>query len=239
MAMVPLIALARTKEKPNRLRTAGKVPCILYGNDTPATPLMCDYKDLRKAYITAGESTLVDLAIGGKSVPVLFHATDIHPVSNRITHVDFYAVDMKKEIEAHVMLHFTGEAPGVKDLGGVLVIPHDHVTVRCLPSALPHTIEVSVASLAAFGASVTVGDLKVPQGVHIQESKSTVLVLVQEPRKEEVIEAPVAAVVAEGAEAAQGEGAEAGKEEGSKVEAGKEPEKAEKSDKGKGPPAKK
>ena len=64
--------------------------------------LQCAYNDIYKAYASAGRSTLIDLDADGKKVPVLFHKLQFDPVSDKITHVDFYAVDMKKEIEAEV-----------------------------------------------------------------------------------------------------------------------------------------
>lgn len=202
MATVPLTATARTSEQvAKELRNAGQVPCVLYGNDVDNTSLQCSHKDVLKAYAAAGKSTIVELDTGSKKVPVLFHEIEFHPVSDHIIHVDFFAVNMKKEIEAQIPISYQGEAPAIKDLGGILVTSYDHVTVKCLPTALPHEIAVDLDMLEDFNSTLTVADLQVPDGVVVMEDLETVIATVQEPRKEEEPE-----VTEEGAEgAAEGE----------------------------------
>jgi large subunit ribosomal protein L25 len=210
MEMVPLRATARTQEKSAKeVRRGGAVPCILYGNEVKNTALQCGVNDIAKAFARAGESTLVDLEVDGKKVPVLFHAIQFEPVSGRIMHVDFYAVNLKKEIETPVPVRFTGEAPAVKELSAVFVAVQNHVTVRCLPTALPHDLEAPCGKLVQLHAVLTVADLIVPANVKIKDAPSTVLATVQEQRKEEEIVPVAAAVPAEGevaaAPAAEGE----------------------------------
>ena len=131
MEMVPLKAAARpAKGKPNQFRKAGKIPCVLYGHETPSMTLLCDMGELHKAFVKAGESTLVELEVEGKKVPVLFKDISFEPISGCEIHADFYAVNMREEIETLIPVHFEGEAPAVKELSGVFVAVHDHVKVR-------------------------------------------------------------------------------------------------------------
>ena len=201
MQMVSLQASARDLQvNPKLLRRGNQVPCVVYGNKLQMN-VQCPAQELHNAFIKAGESTLVELDVAGKKVPVLFKHVDFDPVSDREIHADFYAVDMKAEIETLVPVHFEGEAPAIKALGGVFVIVHDHVKVRCLPGDLPHSIPVSIAGLEAFHASVSVNNLNVPKGVKVMDGVDTVLATIQEPRAIEVI-TPVVAVPAEGEAAA-------------------------------------
>ncbi|MBU2213071.1 50S ribosomal protein L25 [Patescibacteria group bacterium] len=220
MNTVALTATARSPEQAAKhLRKTGQVPCVLYGNDIENTSLQCTHKEILKAYSEAGKSTLVELDTGSKKVPVLFHEIEFHPVSDKIIHVDFYAVDMKKEIEAQVPIKHEGEAPAVKELGGILITPRDHVTVKCLPSVLPHEILVNIEQLAEFGSTLTIADLQIPDGVKVAEDPGTVIATVQEPRKEEVIEAPVESTEGEaGSEEGSGDEKAEGGEGGGEVE---------------------
>lgn len=203
MDIISLTVAPRTAEHDTRvLRRESKVPCNVYGNDMKATSLSADHNEIYKVYSQAGESTLVELTIDGKKVPVLFHELQFDPVSDRITHVDFYAVNMKKEIDANIPVHIVGKSPAIADLGGILVMGHDHVKVMCLPANLPHALEVDISSIVEFDQHVSVKDIKVPTGVRIVDDADVVICSVQEPRKEEVQEAPVAA--AEGAAPADG-----------------------------------
>ncbi len=211
--MLPLQTEARKDATAKTVRADGKVPCVLYGNDVDHTQLACDYSELYRTYAKAGESVLVELDIDGKKVPVLFHELQFEPVSDEITHVDFFAVDMKKEIEARVPLRFTEESLAVKELGGVLVTVMDHVSVKCLPTALPSHLEVSIEKLDTFADSVVVSDIAIPSGVAITDDLEAMVATVQEPRREaepEVVEGAEGEEGAEGAEGAEGEKAEGG-----------------------------
>jgi large subunit ribosomal protein L25 len=217
MQMVALSASARTKEvSAKNLRRTGVVPAVVYGN-TEHLQVECKENILKKAYAQAGESTLVELDVDGNKLPVLFHAIDFDPVSDRITHVDFYAVDMKKEIEADIPVRFEGESLAVKDAGAIIVTAMDTVSVRCLPSDLPHDLPVSLEKLTEFGSTITVADITAPKGVTILAEPDQVLAIAQEPRAEEVVEV---AAPAEGEAAAAGAEGAAAPTEGEKAEGG-------------------
>ena len=218
MQMVALPVSARdASTKVRAMRREGKVPAVVYGFGMDAQSITCDRKLLHKAFMKAGESTLVELDLDGKKIPVLFKAVDVHVVSGDELHVDFYAVNMKEEIEAPVQVKLIGEAPAVKELSGILVTPLLEVTVRSLPSDLPHELEASLESLVNFGDILAVKDLKVPKGVTIVNDGESVIATIQEPRKEEeaVVAAPAEGEAAAGAEgaAAPAEGAEGEKKE--------------------------
>jgi large subunit ribosomal protein L25 len=200
--ILPIKARNRGDSSVN-LRKAGFIPGVVYGN-IENTMFSAEEVSLKKAYVKAGESTLVELDLDGKKIPVLFSSIDQHPVSDRMIHVDFFAVNMKKEVEAEVHIRFEGESPAVKDLSAILVTALHEVSVRALPANLPHDLEVDLGKLTEFGSTITVADIKVPEGVEILNDKDDVIAIAQEPREEEVEEAPV---VAEGAEGATAEGA--------------------------------
>lgn len=207
MEMILLSAQTRPPAPPARaLRRQGIVPCILYGYETDNTLLSCKEVPLQKAFTAAGQSTLVELDIGKRKVPVLFYHVAYDPVTDKIEHVDFYAVNMKEEVEAEVPVHFTDIAPATKEVGVILVTPLTHVTVRCLPSALPHALSVSLSSLEKIHDALFVRDISLPTGVSIIEDPETVIAIAQEQRIEEEPE-PVAPV--EGAELGTAEGTEA------------------------------
>ena len=209
MEMLALAASSRTtKESPNALRRQGKVPGVVYGN-AENTLVAVDEVALKKAYIKAGESTLVELDNGSKKLPVLFHAIDFDPVSDRMIHVDFYAVDMNKEVETEVQIHFTGESPAIKDLGAILVTALHEVTVKALPANLPHDLPIDLGKLTEFGSTITVADITAPAGVTIINDPEDVVAIAQEPREEEV-EAPAAPAEGAAAEGAAAAGAAEG-----------------------------
>jgi len=198
------------------LRKAGQIPVVVYGNKVENTLLQIEEMLLKKAHMKAGESTLVELDVEGKKIPVLFHSVDLDPVSDRMIHVDFYAVDMKKEVEAEVQIRFENESPAVKD-GAILVTASHTVMVQALPAKLPHDLAIDLSKLAEMGGTLTAADLIIPEGVTLISDPETVIVIAQEPRAEVVEEvAPAADAAATGATpAAEGAAAPA---EGEKKE---------------------
>ncbi len=226
MASITLKTSARdTAKKGKVIRREGLILGTVYGPKTKNVDLSFAYQEFHKVYVAAGESTLVELEVGEKKVPVLIHELQFDPVTGNYIHIDFFAPDMTKEVTANVPLRLVGEAPGVKEQGGVLVRNRDHVTVKCLPKDLPHDIEVDISILVNFHDSIMVSQLKVPASVKITDDAETFLISLIPPRAEEVEVAPVAAAegaVAEGAVPAEGEAA-AGAEAGEKKEEGGKP----------------
>lgn len=110
-----------------------------------------------------------------------------NPLTNKISHIDFYQVRMDEKITASIPLVFIGEAPAVKEQGGILVKSMHEIEVEALPADLPHHIEVDLGNLSDIGASVYVKDLKVNKGVKLLIEPETVVATVSEATKEEEI----------------------------------------------------
>ncbi len=217
MDMIPLSVSARNEQKTaKQLRMEGQVPCVVYGNGIENLQIQAGAKELHKTFQKAGESTLVELDVNGKKIPVLFKDISFHPVSGLELHADFYAVNMKEEIETLVPIHFEGESPAVKALSAILVVTQDEVTVRCLPANLPHRLTVNLEKIVNFGDALTIADIAVPKDVTIADDTENVIATAQEPRKEEEI---VPATTAEGeAAVAEGTPAEGAPAQGEKKE---------------------
>ena len=144
---------------------------------------MLDFKRLIKK---SGESTVIDLRIDEKdNRNVLIYDTQKDPVKDSYIHIDFFQVRMDEEIETEVELEYVGEAPAVKELGGVLVKNIDAIEVKCLPADLPSSITVDISSLKTFEDRITLGDLNISKKIELSIDLETVIVLVSEPRSEE------------------------------------------------------
>lgn len=192
---------AKTREirgrKTSALRADGLVPAVMYGFETEPKNIELDRNAFVKVYAQAGESTVVDLEIDGKSHPVLIAEIQRDPLTDFITHADFRRVDPKRKIEANIPLKLIGMAPAVKELGGTLLQTLEEVEVMSLPDALVHEIEVDVAKLATFDDVIRVKDLVVPAGIEIKSDLEQAVASVQPPRSEEEMAALDSAVDAD------------------------------------------
>jgi large subunit ribosomal protein L25 len=192
------------------LRKSGSMPAVFYGPKEPSTPIKIVLADFKKAWKTAGESTVVSLEGDGIDADVLIQEVDLDPVTDLPIHADFYAIEKGKKLAVDVPLEFIGVSPAVKDLGAVLIkVLHD-VEIEALPKDLPHKLEVDIAGLVTFESVLTASDIKLPAGVTLMIKPEEVIASVYEP-KEEVIEVAPAAdlsaieVEKKGKEAKEGE----------------------------------
>ncbi len=170
----------------SKLRKQGVIPAVLYGKGKDSQLLQLIAKAFDKIYRKAGENTLVNLKIDGKTEKkVLIHDVAKHYMKDEAIHVDFYEVDLTKKTHAKVQLEFVGIAPAVKEFGGILMKVVNEVEVEALPADLPHKIEVNVEVLKTFEDSVRLSDIKVSDKVKILGNPEDMIVSVHAPRSEE------------------------------------------------------
>ncbi len=187
--MAEQFVLSATKREalgkgPNRrLRTQDMVPVVYYNAKGENLALSVRHIALRKAYQKLGSNQILQLQVEGETAaeprPSLFWKLQMHPTKDRIVHVDFYGVDLTKEVRVVVPVEIVGEAPGVKK-GGVLEFFRDHVEVTALPLNIPEVIRIDISALE-INQSVHVKDLQLPEGVKAMFDENYSLVGVVTP----------------------------------------------------------
>ncbi len=174
-----------TGKRVKTLRNAGKLPAVLYGHNVENQQLEINERDFAKAFRAAGESTIVNLIVDGKTQPVLIHDVQNHYLNDQPIHVDFYAVNMTEKIKVNIPIHFVGESQAVKAMGGTLVKNLSEVEVECLPTDLPQAFEVDISVLNTFEDAIRLSDLKVGSKVQIIGNLEEQIANVVPPRSEE------------------------------------------------------
>lgn len=174
------------------LRKAGRIPAVFYGKKEASTSISIASVDFIKAYRQAGESTVVVLQGEGIDVESLIQDLDLHPVTGKPLHADFYVFEKGKKIKVSVPLDFVGIAPAIKDLGGSLIkVLHD-IEIEAFPKDLPHKISVDITTLIDFKSSIKASDIKLPAGVELAVKGDDIVASVSEPKaEEEEVVAPV------------------------------------------------
>jgi large subunit ribosomal protein L25 len=192
----------------HRLRQNGYAPAILYGKKTEPIALAMESKTLTRELLRLhGHNAVVTLDIqgekGNKKHHVLIKEIQTDPITDTVLHVDFFEIDLDKEITLEVPVNYTGTAKGV-DLGGILNILAHTVKVKGMPLAIPDNITVDVTPLELTSHGITCGDLAVPDNVELEEELDRVCVSVVAPSKT-IEEEEAEAEEAEAAEAAEAE----------------------------------
>lgn len=183
------------KEKAKKLRAAGRFPAIVYGDAKDPVSLTLDTRETENVLTRIhGEKVLVDLSYGGKQEKVFVRNIQRDPVNEKLIHVDFFRVDMEKELDTTVPVIAIGTAYGVK-MGGLLEPGLRQVQLRALPGDVPPHIEVNVESLNV-GQSFHVSDLKLGDKIKLLSRGETVLFSVHGKAAEETPATPAAAAAA-------------------------------------------
>ncbi|UCC60850.1 MAG: 50S ribosomal protein L25 [Dehalococcoidia bacterium] len=198
------------------LRREGITPANLYGHNVKSTALQIDTIELKHTLSKAGKSSLVALKVDDAKKPKMVVVRDIQrePLTGSLLHVDLYQVKMAEKIKLDVPLLFIGEAPAIKDRGGILVQNMNTVEVECLPANMPHNIEVDLSVLSEIDQAVHVRDLTVEEGVTIITDPEQSIVQIARSKVEVEIAEEIAAAEAEAELEAEAEA-----EEEEKVEA--------------------
>lgn len=187
MAMISLSAKLRDNkaDKVDKLRESGRIPAVVYGHKVKNFLLDVDYKEFKKVFKEAGESSLVELKVEGEKEnrPVLIHETQKDPITDNFIHIDFFQTSLTEEVEVEVALVIEGASPAVKELGGTLVKNISEISVKALPQNLPHEIKVSIDGLKTFEDHILVKDLVLPQNVKVMLNPDEIVVSVAEPAK--------------------------------------------------------
>ena len=175
------------------LRSAGRIPAVIYGHNRPAESLSIDSAALAKLIKAGGAgSAILDVTIdGGTAVKALIREIQRHPLRQTdILHVDLYEVRADQKITLEVPVHLTGTSDGVRNFGGVLDQVLHKLEIRCFPADIPGHIDLDVTPLG-IGKSIYVRDVKRPN-VEVLNDPNLPVCSVVAPRTEEVV-APVAA----------------------------------------------
>lgn len=174
---------AQTREVGAKMKNKDLIPAVVYSQGKVGLNLAVQPVEFEKIYHQAGESTLVDLVIDGKTEKkVLIHDMQMHPTLNKFLHVDFYEVDLNKKVETKVELEFVGEAPVVKNEGGVVIKKISELDIECLPGDLIKKFKVDISGLTDFTSAIHVKDLKISDKITILNNMDDVVVNVSEPR---------------------------------------------------------
>lgn len=172
----------------NSLRKDGFLPSVVYGHNFEAVPIKIKYIDFEKVFKKAGESTLINLKIGGKEEPAVIKDIQKDPVTDRIIHADFYKVNLKEKIKAKIPLVMIGESEAVKN-GGILVKTVNELEVEALPQDLPHELKIDISGLKNVGDHILIKDISISGEVKIEAGPDDIVALIQAPREEAIEEA--------------------------------------------------
>ncbi|MDR0465774.1 MAG: 50S ribosomal protein L25/general stress protein Ctc [Deltaproteobacteria bacterium] len=175
------------KGENRRLRAGDLVPGVFYNAVGANIAVQVPSLPMEKLLAAVGRNTVFNIEIdndGKKEThPALIWDIQRHPYKRAFLHVDFYGVDLTREVVVRVPLEFIGAAKGVK-LGGQLETYRENVRLSGKPLDMPKKISIDVSGLDVNDA-VHVADLTLPEGIAAVYSTNYCIVAVHIPGAEE------------------------------------------------------
>lgn len=188
-----------------RLRREGIVPANIYGHGE-SRAIQAPMRALERLVAQGGRTSVVAIAVDGRSETALLKSMQRDPRSGHILHIDFQAVSMDQEVTSVVPVRFIGESDAVTKLDGVMMHPRSELHITARAGDLPDVVEVDVSSITELHGAIHVADLPASDTYSIADPSDEVLAIVLPPKRE--VEEEVAAAAEEAAAEAQA-GAEA------------------------------
>jgi len=191
------------KKSSKKVRKEGNVPCVIYGKEQNVH--FHAHENTFKNLIYTPDAHLVNLDLEGKEYKVVLQDVQFHPVSDKITHIDFIEVLDDKPLVVSLPIKVTGDSVGVK-AGGKLRIKKRHLKVRGYVNDIPEHLLIDITDVKIHH-SVKVGDLTYDK-IELIDPKITTVLSVATSRvvtkEEEEAEAAAAAGTAPSGEAVAG-----------------------------------
>jgi large subunit ribosomal protein L25 len=170
-----------------QLRRDGFLPGVVYGAGLEPTAIQFDEVEASRVLVRTSGSTLLDLKVDGESHQVIVRDIQRDVITRRLLHVDLLKVAMDVKIRTEVPIELVGEAPAVKEIGGLLVTGISMLEVEALPSDLVDRVSVDLEVLKEIDDTILIEDLAVSGSITILSDPSELVARVIY-QAEEIIE---------------------------------------------------
>lgn len=149
-----------------KLRGKGSVPGVIYGATQEPISVTVDPTRLTEIFKqTQDRNTILQVKVGGQTLPCIVREVQRHPVSRAIRHVDLFAVPLDGEIEVMIPLKAEGRPKGAV-LGGRLRIIRREIKASCRYDRIPKSFVIDVSPLD-IGDFVKASEIPLPEGVRL------------------------------------------------------------------------
>ncbi|MEL6946684.1 MAG: 50S ribosomal protein L25/general stress protein Ctc [Pseudomonadota bacterium] len=148
------------------MRRNNMVPAVIYGDKKPPLSIGLPHKEVTMKIHDGGFMTnILTIDIDGDEHNVLPKDYQLHPVSDRVIHVDLLRVSRKTQVTVEVPVHFENEenCPGIKR-GGVLNVVRHAVEVNCPANSIPENFAIDLTPFD-LGASINISSVSLPENV--------------------------------------------------------------------------
>ena len=191
------------KKGANTLRKEGSIPAVVYGGKEQLHFSILENE--AKKLVFTPNVYLIELDLNEKKFKAILQETQVHPVTDRILHLDFLEVKENSPFKLNLPVKLEGFSKGVRN-GGNLSQNFRTLKVMGLLKDMPDAVKIDITPLA-IGEKIRVLDINIP-GLKFSDPENAVVVGVLTARAviEEVVEEEEES--AEGSEGTEGDDSE-------------------------------
>lgn len=175
-----------------RLRSAGRVPAVVYGQGKDAVSVSIASRDVEKM-IRSGRH-IVELG-GDVTEDALVKEVQWDAFGSYVLHLDFARIDAAQSVEVALAVELRGVAPGTRSGGVVKHMLHELI-VKCPANKMPEQLEVNINDLD-LDQVITAGDIVLPEAAELLIDGGEIVVTCVTPTAEAETDEEGAAGMAE------------------------------------------
>ena len=165
------------KRGASELRRQERVPAVLYGGEKQIHFSLSN-NDAKKLIVTPNVY-VVELEIEGKKTKAIVQEVQLHPVTDKPVHMDFFEISDAKPFKIKLPVRLEGFSRGVRN-GGRLRQNFRKLQVFGLEKDMPEAIVIDITPIR-IGQKRRVSDITIP-GLTFLDPKNAVVVGVQTAR---------------------------------------------------------
>jgi len=159
------------KKAAKTLRKKELIPCEIYGGGSNIH-VAIEEKYLNKMVFTPYTYYAI-IDINGTTKKAIIKDVQFNPVTDRISHIDFYEIFDDKPVVVKLPVKVVGLAKGVKD-GGKLAQEMRYIHVKGLVKDMVEVVEINVENLE-LGKTIHAGDISIPNLTVVDKHVSAVV----------------------------------------------------------------
>lgn len=162
-----------------RLRAAGRVPAVIYGQGKDSVAVSIATRDVEKMI----QSGRYIVALNGDvTEDALIKEVQWDAFGSEVLHLDFARIDASEAVEVSLSVELRGDAPGTRN-GGVIKHSLHELTIRCPADKMPEHLEVNINELE-LDQSITAGEIELPPSAELLIDGSEIVVACVTPTAE-------------------------------------------------------
>jgi len=155
-----------------RLRTAGKIPAVLYGHGTEPRHLSLESREFAKA-IKGGANTVLTLALPAGDELALAKSVVRHPLRDYYEHVDLIIIRRGEKVTVDIPVVLVGDAPA----GSTVMTDANTLSIEVDALNIPKSLEVSLSGLE-IGSQLFASQVTLPAGAVLVSDPETLVLAV-------------------------------------------------------------